>query len=308
MAKPAEIQKPVDYIGPNLTHRIIDPISSQELVFPTGEVLSIPEYYNRGEYRFVYLLGQDVIKVFRYIHKIHPREHYLGTFYSRAQKEVVGKLKSEYPGHPRTLLEKAKNEIEDDLKSKKLSLYPTLLERDTYLESLVITRLEEETYLKAKEFKPDLILDTEFGVVNKIRKWSLYNRLINRESYYRPYSRQSFLEGVPLSELVTEKRKIRDNTIDDSEQSLYGYVLDLSKSNKTKILDGIEGFIELFEEFYNEEDAILELMLQNLMVTESGLVCFDLQKFKNGEWMWFDDEYAQRDILHTLKGVLEVNQ
>ena len=84
-------------------------------------------------------------------------------------------------------------------------------------------------------------------------------------------------------------------------------VLNFDKVDKKEVLEGVEDFLKLFESFYKNENAVLDLNPTNLFFTKEDLVCFDLQKFHKDTWKW-EEEKKPRDIYHILNNILDVNQ
>ena len=80
--------------------------------------------------------------------------------------------------------------------------------------------------------------------------------------------------------------------------------------DKAEVLKGIEEFLNIFEKFYNEQEAVIDLRLNNLVFSDRGLVCYDIQKVHKSDvdFSFFAKDASDRDVFHILKGVLEVNQ
>ena len=267
------MEKPVDYVKPNLWRRLIDSTSSPTFEFKES-IMHIQQYYNRGRYRFVYFIeGNRVIKIFRCIY--YPNE-YLGSFYQEAKKQV----------------EISQTTTQDSM---------SLLERLTYASSLVLNYVEEIAYKDIKGLLPKRIVDTEFGIGKKSR----FGKKI-----FRPYTIQPFVKGIPLSSIVKGEKPIREKMMDHSLESLNGYILDFGKVEKAEVLKGVEEFLGIFDKFYQEQEAVIDLRLHNLVFTDKGLVCYDIQKAHKSDvdFGFFAKDASDRDVFHILKGVLEGNQ
>jgi hypothetical protein len=188
-----------------------------------------------------------------------------------------------------------------DLAKKKAIPPPASLrffERITFRSSQAITRLEEETYSEVRAVIPDRIVETQYGILKKT-KFGV--------PYFRPYSIQPFVKGCQLTDLARGERIIRDLPVDDSLESLAGIVLDFNRADKKEVLAGIEEFLMAAEQFYAAQSAVLDLNPTNLIVTDDGLKCYDLQKFHKSLWR-FESEHSPLDTIHILRGMLEVNQ
>lgn len=257
---------PLNYVPRSSYRFVLDAISDPMIELDGEQCISILKYYNRGRYRFVYRDGDRVIKVIKICLPWNP---YYGEFYGDAKKD------REEGDRP----------------------FNHYLERKTYETSCAITRLEKKTYQECRDFLPDRIVETKYGIAKKTRVWG---------SYFRPYSEQKFLHGIPLNHLATDLIKIRDKPIDDSTHSMYGSIINFDRADKSEVLEGIEDFLNLFEHIYETQNGVLDFNPHNLLYTESGLVCFDTQKFHKSCWIQEDDK-SPRDIYYLLKGMLEVN-
>ncbi len=271
-------ERPPDYRRPTLSRLVWDGISNLK-IHSNDKSVNIPEYYNRGDYRFVYLIdnGKRVLKIFK---MCNPRNAYFGTFYDQ-EKRKINIFQAEEIYQPKTPIEKK-----------------------TLITSLAINQLEKKTYEEAKKILPERIVETEFGLLKKSR--------FKEQTYFRPYSIQPLIEGTLLSEIIIERRKIRSEPIDGSQESLYRCKLDFSKVNKEEVLAGIKDFLDLFQHFYEKKDAVIALVPRNLIFSEDvGLVCFDLQKYHRGEYEWRLSQKGlpkkPRDIYFILAGMIEAN-
>ena len=178
------MEPPIGFVKPSVYRSILDKIS--EPILYSLPPISLSEYYNRGSYRFVYKVNnnlnneEEVIKIFKVCWWPNP---YFGPFYNKAKKDVNT------------------NNFEG-----------TLLEKITLKSSLAITALETETYNTAKYELPSRITPTKYGIVMKSRFGI---------TYYRPASIQPFIDGRSINSLIINNEKIRDELIDDSAYSTY---------------------------------------------------------------------------------------
>ena len=266
------MEKPIDYISSSLYRRTWDGISGPTFDFGQGP-MKVPKYYNRGRWRFVYRLADN--RVLKIMKGMAPIDDYAGRFYKRA--------------------------LSDRTDRKDIPEANSIVEKFSLRTSLALDKVERDAYSDVCAIIPDRITETEYGIGKKVRLGV---------PFFRPYSIQPFVIGIPLRSLITGKKIIRDKKLNYSEFSTFGNILDFNRVDKAEVMEGIEDFLQVFERMYDEQDAVLDFGLHNLVFSEDGLICHDIQKFhkRDIDRTVEDHGASPLDTYYELAGVLEVNQ